>query len=62
MTPTSEEQLEFATENSRLVAEMGKILDSGPSAESITAMNKNLAEQKRLWEDYGKKYKEEVKE
>jgi len=60
MTPTAEEQLEFATENSRLVAEMGKILDSGPSRESIIAMNENLTAQRVLWENYNKKYTKEV--
>jgi hypothetical protein len=60
MTPTLEEQLEFATENSRLVADMGKIIDTGPSAESIAALNANLAAQRTLWENYNKKYTKEV--
>lgn len=62
MTPTKEEQIEFSTENSWLVDEMGKIIKSGPTIESITALNTNIAEQKKLWENYNKKYAEEVPE
>ena len=59
MKPTPEEQLKFANENLRLVAEMKQIIDAGPTIENVLAIQANTEAQRILWANYNEKYKEE---
>jgi hypothetical protein len=56
MTPTKEEQIEFANENSKLVDEMNNIISSGTSIENFIKMKENIESQRKLWENYKKKH------